>query len=332
MSKKDWLIVINGVFLVWIIDQLTKQWALRSIGSGIDFYGPMGLVLVRNPGAILGAFSHLPPILRVVSLSTGGAFLIFIYASIQYLLPKRSLLLRLGMSILLGGILGNVTDRILDGSVVDFLVFRLGEITSPAFNLADAFQWVGYAMVVVSLLKEGNQIWPTENERKKVWVLPHFQLRFTFVIMCIGLAFVIISGVYSYTYLKVTIADLVPGPTSEMMLDRFLVPFLETFAVVVIGFLFMLFIIGKMLSHRMAGPIYAFELFLEDVLSGRDRPLRLRAGDDFQHLEELGERVRQRLKTNFQVISGDTPAKPEDAEPGTSPAATVSVASAGGKE
>ncbi len=321
MNKKDWLIVINGVFIVWILDQITKQWALRTIGGGIEFFGPFGLVLVRNPGAILGAFSHLPPILRVVSLSTGGAFLIFIYASIQYLLPKRSLLLRLGMSILLGGILGNVTDRILEGSVVDFLVVRLWTFTSPAFNLADAFQWVGYAMVVVSLLKEGNQIWPTENERKKVWVLPRFQIRFTFVIMCIGLAFVIISGVYSYTYLKVTIRDLVPGPAGEIMESRFLVPFLETFAIVVIGFLFMLFIIGKMLSHRMAGPLYAFELFLEDILQGRDRPLRLRAGDDFQHLEVLGEKVRQRLKSNFDAKSQSTPTD-----------ASVSVATGDGKE
>ena len=301
VSKKDWLIVINGMFIVWILDQLTKQWALNSIGGGIEFYGPLGLVLVRNPGAILGAFSHLPPILRVVSLSTGGAFLIFIYASIQYLLPKRSLVLRLGMSILLGGILGNVTDRILEGSVVDFLVVRLGTFTSPAFNLADALQWLGYSMVVVSLLKEGNQIWPTENERKNIWVLPRFQIRFTVVIMCIGLAFVIISGVYSYTYLKVTIRDLVPGPAGDLMESRFLVPFLETFAVVVIGFLFMLFIVGKMLSHRMAGPIYAFQLFLEDVLQGRDRPLRLRAGDDFQHLEELGEKIRANLKSNFNA-------------------------------
>lgn len=316
MSKKDWFFVINTVFVVWILDQLTKQWALRTI-VGLDFYGPLGLVLVRNPGAILGAFSHLPALLRVVCLSTGGAFLIFIYSSIQYLLPRRSFLLRLGMSILLGGILGNVTDRILDSSVIDFIVVRMGPRTSPAFNLADAFQWLGYAMVVISLLKEGNQIWPTENERRRVWVLPRFQIRFTMVLIFIGISFVLICGVFFYTYLKVTIRDLVPGP-SAVTEQRFLVPFLETFSVVVLGFLFMLFIVGKMISHRMAGPIYAFELFLEDVLQGKDRPLRLRSGDDFRHLEELSERVREQLKANFQAVENNRP--------------PVSVASASGKE
>ncbi len=297
MSKKDWLLVAGLIFLVWGLDQISKQWALQHVVY-LQRHGFLGFVLVRNPGAILGAFSHLPPLLRIVSLSTGGAFLIFIYASIQYLLPKRSLTLRSGMSILLGGILGNVTDRILDGSVVDFIVLLGFGKTSPAFNLADAFQWIGYSMVVISLLREGDQIWPSENERKKTWVLPHFQVRFTLVIMAIGLAFVIISGVYSYTYLKVAIGELAPINT-KLVESQFLVPFLETFAVVVVGFLFMLFIIGKMLSHRMAGPIFAFELFLEDVLHGKDRPLRLRAGDDFQHLEELGERVREKIKANF---------------------------------
>jgi len=306
MRKRDWSLVIGSVFVVWAVDFFSKQWALDTITS-LRYHGILGLVLVRNPGAILGAFSHLPPLLRVVSLSTGGAFLIFIYASIQYLLPKRSVMLRTGMSILLGGILGNVTDRIVVGSVVDFIVFKIPyfDWVTPAFNLADAFQWIGYSMVVISLLREGNQIWPSENERKKVWVLPRFQVRFTFVIMAIGCAFVIISGVFSYTYLKVTIRDLVIGPSGQIE-DRFLVPFLETFAIVVIGFLFMLFIIGKMLSHRIAGPLYAFELFLEDVLRGRDRPLRLRAGDDFQHLEELSERVRQKLKLNFNAVEVKT--------------------------
>src|SRR5688572_4101849 len=67
VNKKDWLLVINAVFIVWIADQLTKQWAMATI-SGLEFHGPLGFVLVRNPGAILGAFSHLPPLLRVVSL------------------------------------------------------------------------------------------------------------------------------------------------------------------------------------------------------------------------------------------------------------------------
>ncbi|MCB0406854.1 MAG: signal peptidase II [Bdellovibrionales bacterium] len=298
MTKRHWLIVIGLLVSTWSIDQVTKIWALNHI-SEMRFWGPFGIVLHRNPGAILGAFSDLPPMLRIVSLSTGGAFLIFIYGAIQYLLPRKSLMLRSGMSLLLGGILGNVTDRIISGSVVDFLLLGSSTMSSPAFNIADAIQWVGYFMIVISLIREGSQIWPNENERKQVWVNPRFQLKYCFMLVFIGLGFSVVAGVFSYTYIVITIEDIVIGP-SEYLQKKFLVPFLEVYLMISLGFAVTLFLIGRILSHRTAGPLYAFELFLDDVLHGKDRPLRLRAGDEFQHLEELAEVVREKLKTNFK--------------------------------
>src|ERR1700722_8972833 len=108
MKKRDWILVFCLVPATWLIDQLTKAWANGHLGGIPEFVGVFGAVLHHNRGAILGTFSDLPPMLRVVSLSTGGAFLIFIYGAIQYLLPSKSIPLRAGMSLLLGGILGNV--------------------------------------------------------------------------------------------------------------------------------------------------------------------------------------------------------------------------------
>src|SRR5688572_2881174 len=175
MKKRDWLLVISLVPATWLFDQLTKWWALATLGD-LKFFGWLGLVLHHNPGAILGTFSDLPPVLRIVSLSTGGAFLIFIYAAIQYLLPSRSLPLRAGMSLLLGGILGNVTDRMLHGAVTDFLVLGTRQLSTPAFNVADAIQWIGYSMVVYGLIRDGSLFWPDVNVRKTLWVNPRFQL------------------------------------------------------------------------------------------------------------------------------------------------------------
>lgn len=297
MRKRDWFLVMACVLVAWAIDQGLKTWAMNKLGA-LEFYGPFGLVLHRNPGAILGAFAHLPPLLRVVCLSTGGAFLIFIYGSFQYFIPKRFMMLRVGMSLLLGGILGNVSDRIVAGSVVDFLVIGSPRLFSPAFNFADAIQWVGYFMVVIALFRDGARLWPSVNDRKKTWVMPAFQLKYCFLLVFIGMAFALMSGVFSYTYLMVTIDDLVVGSAS-LIEKRFLVPFLEIYALISLGFMIMLFMIGRAISHRTAGPLYAFELFLEDVLRGKDRPLKLRAGDEFRHLESLAERVRNRLRDNF---------------------------------
>ena len=104
----------------------------------------------------------------------------------------------------------------------------------------------------------------------------------------------------------VTIDDLVIGP-SRLVEKRFLLPFLEIYALISIGFVIVLFILGRLLSHRTAGPLYAFEKFLDEVLGGNDRGLKLRAGDEFKHLEELAEKVRERLRDNFQKNPGDSP-------------------------
>ncbi len=305
MTKRDWALNIGTVCGIWAIDFISKM-AARHFIHGLKFYGPLGFIVHYNPGAMLGTFSTLPPVLRIVSLSTGGAFLVFIYLALQYLIPKQAKRLRIGMSILLGGILGNVTDRILRGRVTDFILFNAFHHLTPAFNLADSVQWIGYALIVFSLIKDGHLYWPEYNIRRKIWVNPTFQIRFITMLMAMGLGFVLISGVFFYTYLKVSINALVAGaiPVIE---HRYLVPFFITYGVISCGFLLILFMVGRIVSHRTAGPLYAFEKFLTDILDGKDRELKLREADDFQHLEELARKlrnyVRQANANSSQVVS-----------------------------
>lgn len=291
MEKKDWLKVIVPLFLAIIIDQLTKNWALSIVG--LQSYGILHFALHLNHGAMLGLFSDLPSILRIVSLSTGGAFLLCTYAIIQYLLPIKSLRLRIGMSLLIGGILGNVLDRIFWGYVVDFIIFGNLSIMSPAFNFADAIQWVGYFLIVYTILKDGDLIWPENNIRKMYWVNMKFQLKYCFVLMGVGLALTLIGLVFSYTYLRVTIAEFVGQ--NPAVISKFINPFVITYLIISFSFCAILFAIGKIMSHRIAGPLYAFERFLDDTLNGKEAELKLRAGDEFKHLEEISEEIKRRL-------------------------------------
>jgi signal peptidase II len=213
---------------------------------------------------------------------------------LQYLLPIRSLLLRIGMSLLLGGILGNVTDRILWGYVVDFILLGSPQGHTPVFNLADSVQLAGYGMIVLSLFRDGEILWPANNARRKYWVNPGFQIRYSMILVSVGLGFALVAGVFCYTYLRVTMIDLIGQNTR--VLDQFLVPFVITFALLALGFAGMLFILGKILSHRMAGPLYAFEKYLEDLIAGQSRQLRLRAGDEFRHLEEVADQLAQKFE------------------------------------
>jgi signal peptidase II len=290
MSRSNWLLVALIPFLIVFLDQVTKQIALKWI-QGFNDYGLFATVLHRNPGAMLGMFSDLPPLLRIVSLSTGGVFLIFIYSAIQYLLPKKTLPLRYGLGILIGGIIGNVIDRTLTGSVVDFLIIKTPWLSSAAFNVADILQWVGYGMVVYSLLKYGEELWPTKDDRKQIWVNRNFQMKYIGVLIAIGLCFSIISGVFAFTYLKITISDLTVGQSAKV-LARFTMPFLITFGIICFSFLVVLFLVGRRLSHRTAGPIYAFQKYMEDLMLGNDRKFQLRQGDEFTELMKLGQQIR----------------------------------------
>jgi signal peptidase II len=315
MRKIDWILVIAPIFLAWGIDQATKVWALGL--TGVNFHGPLGLVLHRNYGVMLGLFKDATPVIRVVSLSTGGAFLLFLFAVIQYLLPIKSLMLRTGMSVLLGAILGNVTDRIVYGYVIDFILFKVGSQHSPVFNLADALQWVGYAMIAFALIRESEVLWPENDTRKKLWINPRFQLRYCFMLMVIGFGFAAIAGVYAYTFLRVTIIDF--GGHNPRLLESYLTPFLVSFSIVSLTFGLALFLVGRVLSARIAGPLYAFEKFLDDLASGNPRPLRLRAGDEFKHLESTAERLiaklnEQKAFTLAQDADADADGKTETSE------------------
>lgn len=291
MNKREWTLAISPLFLTWGLDHVTKLWA--SGLTDITFYGPLGFLLHHNPGAMLGLFSELPRVLRIVSLSTGGAFLLFLFAIIQFMLPSKLMLLRVGLSFLMGGILGNVTDRILWGHVVDFIVIGTRTFLSPAFNIADALQWVGYFCVVIAFIKDGKELWPAVNLRKSYWINPKFQLKYCFVLTLAGFGVMIISGTFSYTYMRVAIHELTfNNPAIE---NKFLGPFLLTFSIISVTFSVMLFVIGLMISHRAAGPLYAFERFLNDHLHGKNSKLKLRAGDEFRHLEDLANKMNDQF-------------------------------------
>lgn len=287
MTKKEWSLIIFLLFLTWLIDLCTKQWVLSA--NVPQDYGLLKIVLHKNYGAMLGLFSDLPAVLRVVSLSTLGAFLLCSYIIIQHLLPIKSIILRSGMSILIGGIIGNVTDRVLWGYVVDFIVIHHGNWSSPAFNMADTLQWVGYFAIVYALIKERDILWPQEDLRTNRWINKKFQLKYALTLTCVGLGLALIAGVFSFTYLRIIILEIVGE--NPRVLESFLIPYTVTFSIIFLFFASLLFLLGKKLSHRSAGPIYAFEKFCQDLISGKARPLKLRAKDDFKELEVIAQNL-----------------------------------------
>ena len=134
--RMEWLGIGGIAASVLIIDQLTKlaaiEW-LRSEPPLAVIPGFFQLVFVQNTGAAWGMFAG------------GQLFLIaFSLLVIAFLSWRRRDIFggdRLGLftfGLLMGGILGNLIDRIRINAVIDFLDFHWGTSHFPAFNIADS--------------------------------------------------------------------------------------------------------------------------------------------------------------------------------------------------
>lgn len=161
------MLVLALGLIVLFLDQLTKQ-AIRShlvYGDSrpiID--GFFNLVYVRNDGAAWNILSGHGLILILISFSV--LVLLFIYrrSFLQDQLSHKIL-----MGLLVGGIAGNLIDRIRFGWVTDFLDFQFGSYHYPSFNVADSAICIAIGLYVLSNLfspktKEGQGAESGEKE------------------------------------------------------------------------------------------------------------------------------------------------------------------------
>ena len=142
------LIVILSVLL----DQVTKMVAFIQkdrIGDGIKILDFFNIVYVENRGISFGIFSSLDASFYLGILS----FLISGY--IIYIIKMTDEFWEiLGLSLILGGALGNGLDRIINNYVIDFFDFYFNELHWPAFNFADSFITVGGIIFFWTILKK----------------------------------------------------------------------------------------------------------------------------------------------------------------------------------
>jgi len=133
--------------IVVVLDQLTKQWALSALADGpIDLVGSLRLNLVFNDRAAFSlGFGSTTAIALVGCGLVTGLVVMGVRAE------QRGW--ALGLGIILGGALGNLSDRafragdgFLGGRVVDMVDLQWW----PVFNLADAALWVGVAVLVIT--------------------------------------------------------------------------------------------------------------------------------------------------------------------------------------
>lgn len=145
-----WLLL--GAGFIVILDQLSKQWIRDNLAIGEVFHPELWITShVRilhwtNTGSAFGLFPNMGSVLTVMAFLVSAA-IIFYFPRV----PRQDWILRLAMTLQLGGAVGNLVDRLMQGHVTDFI--SVGNF--PVFNLADASISVGVAILILDVyLKE----------------------------------------------------------------------------------------------------------------------------------------------------------------------------------
>ncbi|MFW6379706.1 MAG: signal peptidase II [Guyparkeria sp.] len=150
-----WLWLSLGVL---VVDQLTKWAALAGLSYArpVEILPFFDLTLLYNTGA---AFSFLADhdgwqrwffvFLAVVITAALLAWLAFV--------AIRDGRIKAGITLLIGGAVGNVIDRVVYGHVVDFLDFHVVGWHWPAFNIADAAITIGVALIIWAELRPADR-------------------------------------------------------------------------------------------------------------------------------------------------------------------------------
>lgn len=145
-NRTAWLILLGVAGIVVVVDQVTK----RLVDSHLLLYQswpseswPVHLVHTSNTGAAFSILQDQTTFLTLTSIIGLAAILLFFFYP-----PFDHVLLRFALGLQLGGAIGNLIDRVVFGSVTDFVAFP----HYPAFNVADSSIVVGVAILMWFLL------------------------------------------------------------------------------------------------------------------------------------------------------------------------------------
>ncbi|MBI2383664.1 MAG: lipoprotein signal peptidase [Gammaproteobacteria bacterium] len=152
---------LKNVYWLWVsaavmlLDQITKQLVVKSLGwfDVYPLFPSFNLVHMRNTGAAFSIMRDAPPVFFIllgVAVSVG--ILWWLRRN-----PQGQPLVASGLSLILGGALGNVIDRATRGYVIDFLDFYFGAWHYPAFNVADMAITLGAGLLILDMIRDGRR-------------------------------------------------------------------------------------------------------------------------------------------------------------------------------
>ena len=152
MIKKNKEKAYSVAAIVIIIDQIIKFVISNkmSLEQEIEVIPKFfSLYYVKNTGAAFSILQNQRVLLIIVSL----VFLYFLDRCIEREKDLNKLSI-ISLGFIIGGIIGNLIDRLIQDGVIDYLSFQFGKYLFPIFNIADSFIIVGIVLLIIGIIKE----------------------------------------------------------------------------------------------------------------------------------------------------------------------------------
>jgi signal peptidase II len=140
---------------VLVLDQWTKHLAESALAGRPPVTvvpGFFDLVHVENTGVAFGLFAAGGSTMGVVALTLLGMIALGLVLYYFLRTPESNRVVLVSLALILGGAIGNLVDRVMSGSVTDFIDLYVGTHHWPTFNAADSAISVGIVLLSIDAL------------------------------------------------------------------------------------------------------------------------------------------------------------------------------------
>ena len=167
-SWRIWYLL--AAFGIYMVDQMSKAWAVRTLRLGQDktiIEGFFDFAYAENPGVAFGQLQDGGVWGRyaLAALATAAAVAVLTYF---FRTPRTDDRILGACALLLAGIAGNLTDRLRLGYVIDFIHVYAGSYHWPTFNVADASICFGAGLLALDLILEGRRAQKNKTPERAV--------------------------------------------------------------------------------------------------------------------------------------------------------------------
>lgn len=153
--KQAYLVLAMAVL---VLDQWTKWWveANLALHRPVEIIpGLLNLTHVENPGVAFGMFAGFDSPARTLLLTALGLVALSVVAFYYSRIDSTQRLVLMALALIVGGAVGNLTDRVLSGSVTDFIDAYFKSYHWHTFNVADSAITIGVLLILWDSFRPG---------------------------------------------------------------------------------------------------------------------------------------------------------------------------------